>query len=324
MNRLHSWTSFRHSFACVITLVSLALLGCDVQKPFESAVTEDAEVRQSTVAHLPVSFAVGDTSLYRVLATTKRGLTFSPPVSSIEPNESTAEFGLAFQVASVDADGVILTAHVDYVATEASIGPLLFSIDTRQNLTQMTDTFAGEYEIELPGLADPNHPLNGGWQALKAITEKPFQVHLDRDGGFMALNGYAPENENADSLNLLAPGRLAMMLCLMLPPHQPESVNAGSRWSGECDGQPTSFEITQVSGNSAIYASTLNYQRDGTLYTSAVRGSMQDMLTSGEFRLGQSHRKQQDVTGVGNVVTTSTINISAQVEQLTFYPKTAP
>lgn len=315
MNYLPNWSSFRHPFPCVITLVSLALLGCDAQNPNESAVIEDAEVRQSTVVHLPVSFAVGDTSLYRVLATTKRGLTFSPRLSSIPPKESTTEFGLTFKVTSVEADSVILTAHVDYVTTQENIGPMLFLIDTRQNLTQMTDTFAGEYEIQLPGLADPNHPLNGGWQVLKAITEKPFQVHLDRDGGFMALDGYAPETENADGLNLLAPGRLAMMLCLMLPPHQPESVNAGSRWGGECDGLPTSFEITHVSGKSAIYASALNYQRDGTLYTSKVRGSMQDMLTSGEIHLGQSHRKEKDVSGVGNVVTTSTIDISAQVEQ---------
>lgn len=317
MDCLPSWTSFRHPFSFVIILASLALLGCDAQKPNESAIVEDAEVQQSTVVHLPVSFTVGDTSLYRVLATTKRRSTFSPRISSTATNESTAEFGLVFEVTSVEADSVILTAHVDYVATQENIGVMLFSIDTRQHLTQMTDTLDGEYRLHHPGLADPDHPLNSSWWLLKAITEEPFQVHLDRDGGFMALDGYAPKTEKVDVLNLLAPDRLSMMLCLMFPPHQPESVNAGSRWDGECDGQPTPFEITHVSGNSAIYTSALNYERDGTLYSSEVQGSMQSMLTSGEIHLGQSRREERNAPAVGNLVTTSTVSISAQVEQRT-------
>lgn len=319
MNCSLNWASFRHPATCAMILVSLAQLGCDARTSNESPVVENAEVQvpQPTEVHLPVSFASGDTSRYRVLATTKRGVRFFPRLSSIEPKESTTEFGLVFKVTSVEADGVILAAHVDYVATRANVGTMLFSIDTRQNLTQMNDMSAGDYEIKHPGLRDLDHPLNASWRVFKAITEEPFQIYLDRDGGFMELQGYAPKTGDADSLNLLAPGRLAMMLCLMLPPHQPEYVSVGDRWTGQCNGQSTSFEIARVSSNRAIYAGALSYQRDGTLYTSEIRGNMYDMLASGEIHLGQSHRKEQDAPGLGNLVTTSTVDITAQVARRT-------
>ena len=187
-------------------LVSLAQLGCDAQTFNESPVVENAEVQvpQPTEVHLPVSFASGDTSRYRVLATTKRGVRFFPRLSSIEPKESTTEFGLVCKVTSVEADGVILTAHVDYVATRANVGTAFF----------------------------------------------------DR--------------------------------------HASKSCS-----------------------NRAIYAGALSYQPDGTLYTSEVRGNMYDILASGEIHLGQSHRKEQYAPGLGNLVTTSTVDITAQVARRT-------
>lgn len=287
----------------------LVLLGCDPQTSGENTSVENPEV------HLPISFAVGDTYLYRILATTTRGVSFFPPTSNTKAKESTTEFGLILNVASLEDDGVILTVHVNYIATQAKVGPMLFSIDTRQSNTQMNDMSVGDYQIVHLGLEDLDHPINTTWRVLKAITEKPFQIRLDRDGGFMALEGYAPEAEDVDGLNLLAPGRLAMMLCLMLPPHQPEIVTAGAQWIGQCNGQPTSFEISHASSNQAIYVSTLSYQQDDTFYAGEIRGNMSDMLASGEIHLGQSHRQERYVSGLGNLVTTSTVDVTGQIEQ---------
>ncbi|WP_462380454.1 hypothetical protein [Pseudomonas sp. Marseille-QA0892] len=298
--------------ACSLLAVLTTLTACDPAPPPQTDHTQ-APVKQIVAAHLPAAFSVGRTFYYRIDSEATSHIAFYPPLSRYEPRKSPTEFGLRFEVVSVDNDQVTLGAQVDYVAAKANLAFMEFTIDTRQPHTLMDAQPIDDYELVHPGLEDVDHPLNAGWKRLKSLTEEPFQVQLDADGGFISMKGYAPRTDEPDSLNLLAPNRLATMLCMMFPPHQPATVKPGTQWNGRCDAEPVVFDIIDTSTNRAIYEAKFGHEKDGTRYTSYIRGNAHDALASAKLALGQSYRKDLNMPGIGSAYSISTLNIDAQI-----------
>lgn len=270
----------------------------------------------SVEKEVPFIPEVGEQQRYQISSITSRSVTARPVMSNSSRPPSQLEFELNFEVLVSDGGQIELEGRIPYIVVRERLASLLFTIDTRNANTEMDDMHEGEFAVIHPGLKDPEHSLNQSWKLLKAITERPFRVRLDANGGFQQLQAYELDVEDLQGLNTLEPEKLAQLLCLAFPPRTPQLARSDTRWAAICADQPTVFSIDKISDQGITYGLQMSYPRDESSNQLTYRGVLNKWLETGKLQLTQTKSSKSYHKSVGDIIFTSRVDSEVHLMRL--------
>lgn len=295
-------------------LLTIALLtACDQPEPSEQpSLLPPAPVERE----VPFNPEVGERQRYQISSVTSRSVTTRPALSNSSHPPSHLEYELDFKVLVSDGDQIELEGRIPYIVAREQIASLQFMIDTRNANTEMDDMHEGEFALTHPGLKEKDHPLNQSWKLLKAITERPFRVRLDANGGFLQLQAYETDTDDPQGLNALAPDNLALLLCMAFPPRTPQRVTPDTTWAATCADQPTVFSIGEIGDQDIAYGAQMSYPKNESSNQLHYQGVMSEWLDMGELQLTQTKSSTLHNKSVGDIVFTNHVASEIYLQRL--------
>lgn len=294
-------------------MTAVLLTACD-QPP--SPPPGPLELSAPTESLIPFTSEVGERHRYRISSILNRSTTSRPSISNSSSPPQYLEFELDLEVRTRDGEQVEIEGRIPYITAQQQLALIQFTVDTRNANTQMDYRSEGEYQVVHPGLADKNHPLNKSWKLFKTITEQPFRIRLNTDGGFLQLQGYKPKAGDPHMLDILEPDNLALLLCLAFPPRTPQVVTADTTWTATCAEQSTIFSMSGIHGQSVTYVTQMSYSKDNSSYWMDYQGEMGGWLNTAQLQLTQTQSSELGHKGMGTIFFTSSVHSEVQIQQL--------
>lgn len=308
-----------------------------------------AEPLEPSIVEFPKPGKEGSTVEYQAEISQSRETKMSP-YGDRYAKEGAMDFGLTFTAQRLPDGQWMLEGKIPYITLAEAVGPLMFTLDTRESVAEMDDTANLELQLVHPGLKSPDHPLNDTLNVLKTLTRQSFQIRLKPDGSFDSLHNYPRleqldpslkklkkdkrtdrEQYVAELLDVLSPQDAELMFCLLFPSREQRLVGNTTNWQGNCplkgESRPMAFDATEVmnAGNTTISYHTREGRQDGDRYYGfSYSATLSDWVEMADFNLNRRVSTAGVLPSVGKTITTHSRRSGVQLRRIAEPAQTPP
>ncbi|WP_347905378.1 hypothetical protein [Pseudomonas purpurea] len=302
-----------------------------------------------SIIEFPKTGKDGSTVEYRAEISQLRETKMSPYGGQFA-KEGAMDFGLTLTAQRLPDGRWMLEGKIPYVVIAEAVGPLMFTLDTREPVAEMDDTADLELQLVHPGLKSPDHPLNDTLNVLKTLTRQSFQIRLKPDGSFDSLHNYPRleqldpslkklktdkradrEQYVAELLDVLTPQDAELMFCLLFPSREQRLVGNTANWQGTCplkgEMRPMPFDATGVmdSAHATVRYHTREGRQDGEHYYGfSYSATLSDWMEMADFNLNRSVSTSSELRGAGKTITTHSRRSGVQLRRMAEPAQTPP